>query len=222
MKTSEITASLVRKLRGDRYICATEFKVLDGDLGRADVVAMLRSGHRTALSIFEVKVSRSDFLADTKAGKWRRYTAAGPVWFAVPAGLVEKSEVPDGAGLMTLDGRGWRRVKRADDKMKPPPVETMRRLVMAVADQTRAAANAREANRWRLAEGKRRELADAIRGALAREDHELWVAKAAEEFAKFSDLQNKVRNLEYRERRFNPMGLPIEPPPSYPWHRVSA
>lgn len=48
----------------------------------------------------EVKVSRSDFLADIRAEKWKRYRRFScRIWFAAPKGMIRPEELPDGLGL---------------------------------------------------------------------------------------------------------------------------
>ena len=84
--------------------------------GRPDVFAFPATTRREnqVPRIYEVKVSRSDFLSDVKAEKWRRYLyAAGQVTFAVPEGLIEPTEVPTGAGLIVRCEAEWLSVKPA-------------------------------------------------------------------------------------------------------------
>lgn len=61
----------------------------------------------------EVKVSRSDFLTDVrnphKQARWRELAHRHA--FAVPDGLVDPSEIPDGSGLLTVStAESWRGV----------------------------------------------------------------------------------------------------------------
>lgn len=62
--------------------------------------ALILDTHRTAV---EIKVTRSDFKADTeeKRAPWRHFTHK--FVYAVPTGLVVPSEVPDYAGLWYFD-----------------------------------------------------------------------------------------------------------------------
>ncbi len=62
---------------------------------RADLVEIKPSYTRFCVSIYEVKVSRADFLSDIKSGKWRGYLPhCHRIYFATPAGLVDKKEIP--------------------------------------------------------------------------------------------------------------------------------
>lgn len=63
---------------------------------------------------YEIKVSVSDFRADVTAGKWQSYLPfAKAVWFAAPAGLLKKDDVPRECGLIVRHPTGtWRPVRR--------------------------------------------------------------------------------------------------------------
>jgi hypothetical protein len=77
--------------------------------GIVDVLAILKSWTNTSVRIYEVKVSRSDFLADVNKGKYERYLdCCTQFYFAAPSGLIQKTELPKGCGLITRsDDRGW-------------------------------------------------------------------------------------------------------------------
>jgi len=56
----------------------------------------------------EVKVSRSDFFNDVRAGKWQRYRRfSARIWFAAPIGMIKPGELPPGTGLWEYTGRDW-------------------------------------------------------------------------------------------------------------------
>lgn len=83
---------------------------------RIDAFALdIWPSHHWRRIAYEVKVSRSDFLHEI-ANPQKRQTAmmlANEFYFAVPAGLVEKDEIPEDCGLVTVkDGRA-QVVKRA-------------------------------------------------------------------------------------------------------------
>lgn len=80
---------------------------------RPDVYTLDKSFVRPNPRAFECKVSVSDFRSDVTAGKWQNYLAyAQGVTFAVPHGLVTKSDIPQGCGLMTRSERGWATVRK--------------------------------------------------------------------------------------------------------------
>lgn len=79
---------------------------------RPDVYALPKSYSRFQPFAYEVKISRSDFQTDINAGKWQKYYAfASAVVFAVPDGLIKKTELPQGAGLIVRKEKVWRMVK---------------------------------------------------------------------------------------------------------------
>lgn len=81
---------------------------------RPDIFTADETGHT---SVFEVKVSRSDWLSDRKK-KWRRPGCGLGYWraFIAPAGLIDVDEVPDNWGLIehrcSMDRGHWLTVVR--------------------------------------------------------------------------------------------------------------
>ncbi len=169
-----LAVDLVKLLELRRWIAVHEVALYDRLDRRADVLAMLRSGQNTRLMVFELKISRSDLLADLRAEKWRAYLPAAPVTFALPAGLADPREIPADAGLLIRSDAGWRWKRQAATwKTAGPPLETMRRLVMAVADQTARRvhqAQPRKASLWSTSFNARTEVARRIAGVAARLD----------------------------------------------------
>lgn len=114
MKTSHI----------QKTICKEE--VLKGNIpcenisvnftAEADVLSVLKSGY---IVEYEVKISRSDFKADSKKSKWKffdlRMEGHIPNYFyyACPEDLISPSEIQDYAGLVYVDEKGLRVIKKA-------------------------------------------------------------------------------------------------------------
>lgn len=77
---------------------------------RPDVFACMPAlkARNASTAIYEVKVHRADFLSDlAKPLKRQAYAElAEAVYFCAPAGLIEKSEVPDGMGLLLESAPG--------------------------------------------------------------------------------------------------------------------
>lgn len=102
-----------------RYLCDKWMTWVDQPLGsvwqacpRADVVAVAKSYSPIIVRIYEVKVSRSDFQRDIFEGKYKSYLPfCHYLYFAVPAGLLKKEEVPEGCGLVTFRDKNWHAVK---------------------------------------------------------------------------------------------------------------
>ncbi|MDY4380369.1 MmcB family DNA repair protein [Pectobacterium brasiliense] len=79
---------------------------------RPDVYALPCSFSKFCPVVYEIKVSVSDFRADVTAGKFTKYFKyASAVVFAVPDGMLKKSEIPDGCGLMIRKESGWHTLK---------------------------------------------------------------------------------------------------------------
>ncbi len=107
-----------------------------GRKGRLDVVAFRAfDGYkRVALTGYEVKASRSDLLADLRAGKWKRYLPRlDRFYFAFPDGLAQREEIPEGPGvIIRLDNGVWRIIRRSDIPPGKPDLGTLARLLYAV------------------------------------------------------------------------------------------
>jgi hypothetical protein len=102
VKANDIIAALYA-LHDDReWVSETEIKI-DHAGHRVDFWTA-RKEYNLHARIYEIKVTRSDFLGDVKRGKWRHYLGhATHVIFIVPKGLVERAEVPVECGFATFD-----------------------------------------------------------------------------------------------------------------------
>lgn len=69
-----------------------------GELHRIDALAVKRSWAKPEFVAYEVKVSRSDFLLDTKWPAYRDYCHR--LYFACPSGLIKPAETADDVGLV--------------------------------------------------------------------------------------------------------------------------
>ena len=82
-----------------------------GGNGQIDVFAVRPSWTQANPTVYEVKISRADFLRDTQAGKYQRYLPyCRRLYFATPEGMVHRKEVPEGTGLCVRGENGWRTV----------------------------------------------------------------------------------------------------------------
>jgi len=80
---------------------------------RPDVYLLKKAYSTFAPVTYEIKVSVSDFRSDITSGKWQGYLKfSSGVIFAVPAGLINKADVPAGCGLIVRHDEVWRTVKR--------------------------------------------------------------------------------------------------------------
>ena len=102
------------------------------DPPRADVVGIKPSYNRFCLSVYEVKVSRADFLSDIRSEKWKLYLPhCHRFYFAMPQGIARKDEIPDPAGLYVKGPKGWAVIKGAKKLDNEIPVETLKALIFS-------------------------------------------------------------------------------------------
>ncbi|RRF76873.1 DNA repair protein MmcB-related protein [Klebsiella pneumoniae] len=113
MGHNELAHDLAEHLRRNTArICWEDMQLGPSGTCRPDVYAMAHSYSKFCPIVYEVKVSMSDFRADVTAGKYTKYFKyAGGVVFAVPEGLLKKSDIPDGCGLMVRKESGWHTLK---------------------------------------------------------------------------------------------------------------
>lgn len=103
-----------RPNRAPRWVCFPEFRVGTGYGSRRHAASPEQRIDLFAMSCYpsdmferhsyEVKVSRSDWLQELK-DPFKRMAAfrmCNRFYFAVPAGLVDEDEVPDGCGLVEV------------------------------------------------------------------------------------------------------------------------
>ena len=92
-----------------------------GEVSQADVITVNPSYNKFNLDIYEVKVTRSDFLGEIKK---KKYEASLPhcnrFYFATLSGVCKPEEIPDGIGLIVRGDNGWSTVKRAKKREKKP------------------------------------------------------------------------------------------------------
>lgn len=121
MNGRELAQDLAEYLRLSGWLTFTEIAVHGIEDGRVDVAAV--KPHQYAqkdLRAYEIKVTRQDFHADERENKWRKYlNVFHRVYFAIPAGLLTKDEIPHDAGLIVRNEKGWR-VAKAPKSQKPP------------------------------------------------------------------------------------------------------
>ena len=79
-----------------------------GQIPIPDLLTLQRSYTKPAPTIYECKVSKADFGGDVRSGKWMRYLPlCCRFYFALPEGIVKKTEIPEEAGLIVRNADGW-------------------------------------------------------------------------------------------------------------------
>lgn len=107
----ELAESLARQLQLSGWMVWVNMplgSVLWSNPSIADVIAISKSYSNTTVKVYEVKASRNDFWRDVNKGKYLRYMKeCDQFYFATPAGLLKRGEIPQGCGLITLGAHGW-------------------------------------------------------------------------------------------------------------------
>lgn len=108
-KHDELLNDLAETRRSNGEIVATNVSIgrrTEG--GRMDVLAAQPSWTNYNPTCYEVKARREDFLDDTRKGKYRQYMDwVRRLYFAAPAGMLSRDEVPEGCGLLVRSDKGW-------------------------------------------------------------------------------------------------------------------
>lgn len=79
---------------------------------RPDVYSIEPSFAKFRPIAYEIKVSVADYRRDVTTGKWQSYLPySSGIVFAVPLGLIEKKDLPQGCGLMVRSQAGWTTLK---------------------------------------------------------------------------------------------------------------
>lgn len=98
--------------------------------GQADVITIKPSYTKFNLDIYEVKVTRSDFLTDLKRGKYKKYLPhCNRLYFAIVGDIAKKDEIPNDIGLIKYTEKGWSTIKAA----KKRDVDFDKNMLLALA-----------------------------------------------------------------------------------------
>lgn len=131
---------------------------------RPDVYSIPKSYTRFTPLAYEIKISVADFRSDVTSGKWQSYlNYASGVTFAVPAGLIKKSDVPEGCGLMIRNDDGWRALKAPKlRKIDTLPHEAWMKLVIDGLDRQSQPIEPRTASIWSAQYAMRQKVGERI------------------------------------------------------------
>lgn len=125
----DLAADLARHLKTPSRLVWEDMQIGPAGSHRPDVFTMEKSYSRPLPTVYECKISVSDFRADITSGKWQKYLDfAGSVTFAVPSGLVTRADIPNGCGFMTRGEDGWCTVKRATRQVSKFSVNNLLKL----------------------------------------------------------------------------------------------
>ncbi|KAF0234109.1 MAG: hypothetical protein FD177_1021 [Desulfovibrionaceae bacterium] len=99
---------------------------------RADVLGVKPSYTKFCVSIYEVKVSRADFLSDVRSEKWRSYLPhCHRLYFATLPDVCTRADIPAEAGWMVRTENSWTTRKASQSRDTAIPEQTLQALVFA-------------------------------------------------------------------------------------------
>lgn len=182
---------------------------------RPDVYLLKKAYSTFAPVTYEVKVSVSDFRSDITSGKWQGYLKfSSAVIFAVPAGLINKADVPAGCGLIVRHDEVWRTVKRPTlQKIETLPHNSWMKMLIDGVErvQFERARLRQRTNSWAVEQKLRarfgdelaRLIAEVVRDRESLEYHRQEIARKRQEIDEGHNgyVKSKREELE-RERRY--------------------
>lgn len=113
MDHDDLAHSLACHLMSDDIMVWEDIPAGKSGSCRPDVFTIRKSFSQPNPTSYEVKVSVSDFRSDVTSGKYQKYLDfSSSVVFATPKGMIKKSEIPIGCGLIQWNGSGWNTLKR--------------------------------------------------------------------------------------------------------------
>jgi hypothetical protein len=161
-----------------------------GGVSQADVITIKPSYNRFNLDIYEVKVTRSDFLQEIKK---KKYEASLPhcnrFYFATTSGIAKAEEIPEGIGWIVRGENGWSTVKAA----KKRDVEFNQQMMLSLLFF-----NGRVYNRRREELGRR---AYRLHTTTYKEDLKGLGKRIKEALTKYNILERKYNNLLWTASR---------------------
>lgn len=183
-KHDELQEDLAEHIRAnsDRMVW-TNIQMGPSGTYRPDVFCLQKSYAHFHPVVYECKVSLNDFRSDITSGKWQNYLKVSQaVIFAMPAGFINKQDVPVGCGLIIRYESGWKMVKKPTmNALETLPRDAWLKLLITGIE--------RESQR----QEPRIEFFNQYRA------NEAIAAKYGQKIGKLlSDLQSAERNLQYQ------------------------
>lgn len=113
MNHNDLAHSLACHLIGEGRMVWEDIPAGKAGSCRPDVFTISKSYSMPNPTSYEIKVSVEDFRSDVTSGKYQKYLEfSSSVIFATPKGMIKKSDVPKGCGLIQWNGSGWNALKR--------------------------------------------------------------------------------------------------------------
>lgn len=172
-----------------------------GHGGEADVATLKPSWTKPQPTIYEVKASRSDFRADVGKGKFERYLPhCRKLYFAAPAGMLTKDDIPAGMGLIVRGENGWHAVVAPRLQPRPEEPEVLMRGMLLRLGSTAP---------WRAYEDREQRIRMIAQAVEKQEELRYLSARVAPEVSealnaaerRATEARAEVRQAEARLRR---------------------
>lgn len=126
-----LARDLADSLRTDRRMTWCDVQLGAAGSVRPDVYAIYKSFVNPCPTVYECKVSASDFRADVTSGKWQSYLKyACGVYFACDGDLIKKTDVPAHCGLIVRRNGAWRAAKKATLSAVRIPQDALLKLII--------------------------------------------------------------------------------------------
>jgi len=164
---------------------------------RPDVYTIRKSYSDPRPMAYEVKVSVSDFRSDITKGKWQSYLQfASSVTFVVPKGLVAKTDIPNGCGLITYseDSDSFYTVKAPTLQKVALPERAMLKLLIDGVERQHKTDRAKCFNQFTQEKSLRKKFGDRVAAAV-------FDVERAESSA-LHKVANAERQLEHLQTRY--------------------
>lgn len=164
----DLARDLADHLRGGDRLVWENMQLGPMHSPRPDVYTVPKVYSRFTPLAYEVKVSTSDFRRDVTAGKWQSYLKfASGVIFAAPAGLISKSDLPPGCGLILRHDGCWRTAKGPTlSAIETLPRDAWMKLLLDGAVRAATRTRARDRDAWGLTQRAFAALGDEVGGLL--------------------------------------------------------
>jgi len=182
---------------------------------RPDVYTLRKSFIRPQPEAYDVKISRSDFLADATAGKVRKYQdVAAAVWYACPAGLVQCEEIPVGMGLIVRGPVGWRPMRRPMPGDGAPDSDTWMKLLMECHETMASTQRFYRGHALAARQEALRKLGGIVAAYVRNRDEALTELKELQtetEAARETSQKRQQLAVQMATRELKPKKMPCEP-----------
>lgn len=139
MNAAVINRALVKRHARDVYVDECNLGSAHRGARRADAWVLRTTWSPLTSIVYEIKVTRADFLNDQKWPLYRDY--CHELYFACPWGLIDKQELPENVGLLYVEKGGRAICKRKAVRNEPDPERLLQVLAYVAMSRSTIVAN---------------------------------------------------------------------------------